>query len=141
MSMNTNYLEIHGEVCYSLVHVSLFIRPDPSIPWWQAPEEFVEYRKKTYIDTGLIERSVIDDSAVNTVRIIVQKFSSLDAFKKHHSDRIFLKFVDARNKYNVEHGIIRMCGNPKEEDLEAGLNFIKNWPVYLKDCRLRAIIT
>jgi hypothetical protein len=31
--------------------------------------------------------------------------------------------------------------NPKLEDLESGLKFISNWPVYLKDCRLRAIFT
>lgn len=137
----TAHLEMHGEVCYSLIHVSFFIRVDPSIPWWQAPPEFVEYRQKTYIDTGLIERTVIDDSAVGTIRVIVQKFASLAAFEQHHSDTTFLNFVAARNRYNVEHGIIRMCGNPREEDLEAGLRFITNWPVYLKDCRLRAIMT
>ncbi len=139
--MSFEYMEIHGEVCYSLVHVSFFIRPNASIPWWQAPEEFVQYRKETYLDTGLIERTVIDNSAVNTVRVIVQKFASLEAFEKHHSDGIFLNYMSQRNRYNIEHGIIRMCGNPKLEDLEAGLKFISNWPVYLKDCRLRAIMT
>lgn len=139
--MNQEYLDIDGEVCYSLVHVSFFIRPNASIPWWNAPPEFVEYRKKTYLDTGLIERTVLDNSAVDTVRVVVQKFSSLAVFDKHHSDSIFLGYMKQRNKHNVEHGIIRMCGNPKLEDLEAGLKFIANWPVYLKDCRLRAILT
>lgn len=133
------FTEKSGEVCYSLIHVSFFIRPSTQIEWWEAPSEFVTYRKNTYLDTGLIERSVIDNSAVNTIRTVVQKFKSLEAFDKHHSDKIFLQYMQQRNMYNIENGIIRMCGNPKEEDLESGINFMNTWPVYLKDCKLRAI--